>query len=224
MKARVNIIYSQMTRLCPVAFLFLFVSLSMVMPLASAKPYYACGSLDNSYGPFDYRNSAFVKNLDLVEGAHFTGEVEALERGHTAAMPGHDLDYTLRAFPNHHRALNAMARYQIRFPGGVPPEAAYTAECYFERATRFAPDDAIVRMLRGIYYAKTGKNQKALDDYKYTLKTLPDSSQVHYNIGLLYVKLKDFEMARKHAKRAYEIGFPLPGLRDQLKRAGEWEK
>lgn len=202
--------------------LFLFAYLSVMMPLASAKEYFECGSLENSYGPFDYRNSAFVKNLYLVESAHFTSNVETLESGSTAAMPGHDLDYTLRAFPNHHRALNSMANYQIRFPGSVPPEASHTAECYFERALRFTPDDATVRMLRGIYYAKIGKNQKALDDYKYTLEKSPNSSQIHYNIGLLYVKLKNFKLARMHAKRAYELGFPLPGLRDQLKRSGEW--
>lgn len=202
----------------------LYICLSVSAPLASAQAYSACGNLENAYGPYDYRNQAFAKNLKLVEIAHFTAKVESLVAGNTSTRPGHDLDYTLRAFPNHHRALYAMARYQMRFPGRRPPEANYTAECYFERAIRFAPDDETVRMLRGIYHAKIGDNEEALKDYMDALRIAPDSSQIHYNIGLLYVKLKKFEQARVHARRAYDLGFPLPGLRDQLKRVGEWEE
>jgi len=32
--------------------------------------------------------------------------------------------------------------------------------------------------------------------------------------------LKDFPAAQDHARRAYELGYPLPGLRDRLARAG----
>src|SRR4051812_47506028 len=62
-----------------------------------------CGSLANPYGPFDYRTSK--DKLDIVEGAHFTPDVETLRSGSTGSL-GADIDYTLRTSPNHHRALN----------------------------------------------------------------------------------------------------------------------
>lgn len=188
-----------------------------------ARAFTDCGNLENPYGPFDYRDPSFAENLHLVEIAHFTTSVESLIRGNTAIRPGHDLDYTLRAFPNHHRALNAMARYQLRFPGGPPPKAHYTAECYFQRAIRFTPDDEMVYMLRGNYRARSGKYKEALKDYEKALQLKPESAEIHYNLGLLYIKLKDYEKARLHALRAYQGGFPLPGLRDQLQRLGKWQ-
>jgi hypothetical protein len=51
---------------------------------------------------------------------------------------------------------------------------------------------------------------------------MPDSPEVHYNLGLVYVKEKNYEAARREAKNAYARGYPLKGLRDQLTRAGEW--
>jgi tetratricopeptide (TPR) repeat protein len=52
---------------------------------------------------------------------------------------------------------------------------------------------------------------------------LGDDLNVHYNLGLAYFELKDYDQALEHAKRAYALGHPLPGLRDKLKRAGKWE-
>jgi tetratricopeptide (TPR) repeat protein len=47
-----------------------------------------------------------------------------------------------------------------------------------------------------------------------------ESPEIHYFLGLVLVDLKDYERAREHAARAYELGYPLPGLRDKLARAG----
>jgi tetratricopeptide (TPR) repeat protein len=46
------------------------------------------------------------------------------------------------------------------------------------------------------------------------------SAVIHYLLGLVLVDLKDFPAAQEHARRAYELGYPLPGLRDRLARAG----
>ena len=67
-----------------------------------------CGPLANAFGPFDYRTEK-GNSLYLVESAHFTPAVEAVIAGNTTYIGG-DLDYTLRAFPNHHRALMSMIR------------------------------------------------------------------------------------------------------------------
>ena len=59
--------------------------------------------LHNAFGPFDYRTATKDK-LKLVESYHFTPKVESLIGGQSGTL-GADIDYTLRAFPNHPRAL-----------------------------------------------------------------------------------------------------------------------
>lgn len=47
-----------------------------------------------------------------------------------------------------------------------------------------------------------------------------NSPEIHYFLGLVYLKLKDLDNASAHAKQAYELGYPLQGLRRQLEAAG----
>src|SRR5690349_17127398 len=95
-----------------------------------------CGSLQNAYGPYDYTNSSDVATrLPIVEINHFTPDVESLIKGITGPVPM-ELDYTLRAFPNHSRALWAMARYQLDHPWRVT-DHFHSIECYFARAMAF---------------------------------------------------------------------------------------
>src|SRR6202000_1946248 len=69
-----------------------------------------CGSLHSSYGPFDYRDpGARGEALHLVEIAHFTNDVAELRRGNTSTVIA-DIDYTLRVFPHHARALASMSQ------------------------------------------------------------------------------------------------------------------
>lgn len=48
------------------------------------------------------------------------------------------------------------------------------------------------------------------------------TAEMHYFLGLVMVKQRDYDLARKHAQEAYKMGYPLPGLRNQLKAAGHW--
>jgi hypothetical protein len=162
--------------------------------------------------------------LPIVEAYHFNSDVEMLKRGMTAELPGGDLDYTLHAFPNHHRALYSMGRYALRYPNDrVPPGASYSAECYFERAIRFRADDSVVRLVYGIYLSLAKRNAEAIEQLKIGQKLDDDNSEIHYNLGLVYEKSGEDELALRHAKRAYELGFPLQGLRNILKRKGVWD-
>ena len=47
-----------------------------------------------------------------------------------------------------------------------------------------------------------------------------DSPEIHYFLGLAYLNLKDLDLASEHARRAYDLGYPLPGLRNKLAAAG----
>src|SRR4029453_16567757 len=46
-----------------------------------------CGSLENGYGPFDYR-TATPAQKHIVESYHFTQSVEALQQGKTTTLGG----------------------------------------------------------------------------------------------------------------------------------------
>lgn len=184
-----------------------------------------CGVLENAYGPFDYTNpSHFAERLPIVEAYHFNSDVEALKRGMTGELPGGDLTYTLHAFPNHHRALYSMGRYALQYPNErVPPGASYSAECYFQRAIRFRKDDAVVRLVYGIFLSMVKRNDDAIKQLKIGQQLDGNNPEIHYNLGLIYEKNGNDDLALKHAKRAYELGFPMQGLRNILKRKGVWD-
>lgn len=172
-------------------------------------------------GPADYRDPQFKQLLWNVETHHFQPDVQQLnENVHLNATIQDNLDYTLRAFPNHHRALYALMRYQWRKKStmGYPP-----AECYLQRAIAFAPDDGTVKHLYGLFLHKEGHLHEALEQYKAALELQPRSNELHYNVGLLYFDLKQYDEAMHHAAIAYRLGYPLPGLRDMLKDAGHWD-
>jgi len=179
-----------------------------------------CGDLGNAYGPYDYRTSK--DKLVIVEGAHFTKDVEALRRGITGPV-GADIDYTLRASPNHHRALIAMANLARKLNTERPQGANYTLACYFDRAIRFAGNDGVVRLIYGTYLSRAGKQKDAMQQLDVALSLDPNNANAHYNLGLLYFEGKDYPKARLHAQRAYELGFTLPGLKRMLEDVKQWE-
>lgn len=182
---------------------------------------YVCGSLQASYGPYDYRSDK--DKLQIVEQHHLTPEVVNLVAGTTGSIGG-DLSYTLRAFPNHHVALMAMAKLGEKEKTAKPAGAKYGVECYFQRAVRFRKDDEIVRILYASYLSRAGRNVEALSQLNEAARLGTDSANANYNMGLIFYDLKEYEKALFYAQQAYRLGFPLPGLRDKLKRAGKWKE
>ena len=187
---------------------------------ASAGNY--CGELKNHYGPLDYRMRGQV-NLEIVEGAHYTENVQKGDpRGATGDLAA-DLDYTLRAIPNHPLALNTIDMVSLRAKTARLPTAHFPTECYFLRAIRFTPDDAAVRAVYGNFLSERGRPAEALTMYNEAVRLAPENPTYNYNLGLAFVKMKQFDKAVPYAEKAYALGFPLPGLKNQLKTAGKWE-
>jgi hypothetical protein len=179
-----------------------------------------CGKLHtNHYGPYDYRTD--TDKLPIVENAHFTKEVEQGIKGNTSYL-GADLDYTLQAFPNHHRALVTLVQISLRDKTVHIPYAKFPVECYFDRAFRFTPDDGIARATYGTWLYGMGHYDKALAAYKDAIALDPENPMINYNLGLAYLKKGDFDHANLYAHKAYEQGYPLPGLKNQLAKAGKW--
>lgn len=183
---------------------------------------HVCGDpFVNHYGPFDYRTAPPKAKL-AVESYHYTPEVQQLLRGHTTTKLTADVAYTLNVFPNHHSALKTMADWAIKSKRNPPEGSRHTVECWFDRGLRFRPDDPMVKMLFGNYLIQIGKTSEAVKYLEEAERLEPRNGNLHYNLGLAYVKLGRLKDALESAHIAYAAGFPLPGLRNQLKRAGAW--
>ena len=183
----------------------------------------ACGSLDNgNNGPFDYAVERGRK-LTTVEEFHFTPSVERLIRGQSGSL-GDDLNYTLMAFPNHHRALMSKMALGEKVKSPQPPGAHFPVECYFERALRFRRSDTIVKMIYATFLSKKGRLPEAIQQLELATASAGDNPFTHNNIGLVYFDLKDYDKALQQAHRAIALGFTQNILRDQLQKIGKWSE
>ncbi|MDZ7829155.1 MAG: tetratricopeptide repeat protein [Halofilum sp. (in: g-proteobacteria)] len=180
---------------------------------------------------FDYTDpSDRANHLEIVERAHFTDKVRSLRGGEHQSHPLNDLAYTVGRFPNHHGALYSMIRYateslyarearnawaSVSRGGAFPPP-----ECYLQRAMDFAPEDHEVRLLAGLYFHRVDAHEQARKAYEKAVSLAPESAEVHYNYGLLLLDMKRYTEAREHGAKAYDLGYPLDGLRQKLAAAG----
>ena len=180
-----------------------------------------CGSLENNYGPFDYR-TATPHTLNVVQSVHFTPPIENLTRGGRDNPFGDDLAYTLRVFPNHHRALVSLQRLAEREKTDAPSYAKLSVACYFERAMRFQPDDLIVRMLFASYLIKKDRLDEATKQLDYVISHASDNPFTQFNAGLLFLDMKNYQRALAQAHRAAELGFIRTELKERLQAAGKW--
>lgn len=195
-------------------------ALTLTLPALAANNY--CGDLRNAYGPFDYRQrTSHPFELEIVERVHFTPDVENGIKG-SSALIGGDLGYTLRAWPNHHRALTTLYLYALRTHSVQLPGDKYPAECWFNRALRFAPDDGTVHAIYANFLYGLHRPAQADRELEIALSLEPDNPLINYNAGLAYLKLKKYDQALACAHKAYALGVPMQGLKKKLVEAGRW--
>lgn len=193
------------------------------LPAAHAQdaPMNPCGELGNAYGPFDYRKDK--DKLPIVENSHFTPPVQALVRGVSGPI-GAELDYALRAFPNHHRVLATLERLGQKTQSERPPGLRYNIGCYFERAVRFAPDDAVARMMFAHYLGTHGQLPGAVAQLEEATVLAGDNAFTHYNVGMVYAELGQWDRALAQSHKASALGFERPDLKAMLQKAGKWQE
>ncbi len=180
-----------------------------------------CGPVPDEHVQWDYRRATQRQRVE-VEGAHFSPQTEALISGKRGTLAG-DLQYTLGASPNHHRALVAITRWGERLRSPQPANMRYSIECYFDRAIRFAPDDQVVRMLYASYLSKrNGREAEAVTQLQKAVELAADNPLTQYNVGLIYVDMKRYDEALAHAHRAMALGMDRPELKQSLVAAGKW--
>jgi len=185
--------------------------------------------IEGRHGPFDYRR-ATAQEKTLVEAYHFVEHFRGYQQGKIKITkvqdgiieyPAAGFSYTLWAFPNHPQALLAMEDLSRRFKTDRPPGSQLRVHCYFQRAVRFVPDDGLVRALYGYYYARRKLGTEAEAELAAAQELSPSDVNVQLYLAWSYIELGKANNAAVHAKRAYELGYPLPGLREKLKKAGQ---
>ncbi len=176
------------------------------------------------FGPYDYTmRSQIPKDLTIVETYHFTPEVEQLIAGHSGTIEG-DIDYTLRAWPNHHKALLSIVRYQLGINSKMRQGKLKTPpECYLQRAIHFSPQDSASYSIYAYYLNKVGQSKRAADVYEKAIKITPNNAKLEYAYSLLLIELKKYDEALDFAKKAYAHGKPPLALQNKLKKLGVWK-
>jgi len=188
---------------------------------------FVCSGGGQGYGPYDYRTATHFQR-NIVESAHFTPDMEFLRGGKAGSIsplleiPG-NLDYTLRAIPNHHRALLTAIRFQLKANKNIIKEKLKTpVECYFQRAINFSPNDPRIYFLYGYYLHKVGRLNGSQEMFEKSLEISPNSIKTQYAYGLLLVDMKKYDKALEYAKKIYKQGNFHPGLRNKLIMHGVW--
>lgn len=203
--------------------LSLLAGIILVGPVSAEVGEIACGPIKygTHYGPYDYRTTT-KPGRDLVENAHFTPKVESTRGGNTSMTAGGDLNYTLRVFPNHPRALMTLIKLSEKEKRSKPFGMEYSVLCWLDRAERFTPNDAMVKMIYGTYLIKNGNTNEGATKLDEALELAGDNGNIHYNLGLAYFDLKDYDKSLASAHKANQLGFQLPGLRNKLEKIGKW--
>jgi tetratricopeptide (TPR) repeat protein len=192
-----------------------------------------CTGNDQGFGPYDYTNLAHKTDkiggggdtaLGIVERAHFKPSTENLLKSKFGSFLA-DFDYTLRAWPNHHKALLSLVRFDLEVRNKIrKPEVIITpVECYFKRAINFSPKDWVTYSIYGHYLRKIGELEKSKSIFENALMIKPGESKLEYSYSLLLIDMKDYEKALEHAKKAYESGNPPDGLKKTLTKLGVWK-
>jgi Tfp pilus assembly protein PilF len=163
--------------------------------------------------------------MPIVESNHFTPEVENHIKGKSGYLED-DLDYTLRAIPNHHKALLSVIRYQLKLNKKlmIKHNLLTPVECYLQRAIHFSPNDATSFTLYAYYLKEIGQPQKAADLYQKALTIDPNNAKMQYSYSLLLIELKQYDKALEYAEIAYTHGKPPEGLKNKLIKLGVWKK
>lgn len=204
-------------------------SLLMAAALSASPSFAQTFDCDmNLTGAFDYvvaaAGGAGQGYLRAAENAHFRPQVEHLVRGLTSATPGPDLEYLLRRFPNHLRALVAMSRLAAKTPGLRPTDVTLSIECFFERALAIRRSDPIPRILYADFLSRNKQTEPALGQLAQAARLAVDHAGAQYSIGLAYLQMKQYDQALEHAHRARALGDRRDGLQIALTKLGKWRE
>ncbi len=171
------------------------------------------GQVHNYFGKLTPQERQLLKDNERV---HLSKAMAHLRSGkkHRLEYAEAEFKYILAIWPNHPASLQGMTDVAIRL--GRPE----VADFYFRKALEFFPEVPETYALYGIYLYKINDLDRSIEMLEKAVQLAPHSSQNHYLLGLSYYAAKQYDLALQHAQQAYNMGYPLPGLRDLLSKKG----
>jgi tetratricopeptide (TPR) repeat protein len=172
------------------------------------------GNLD-FYAP---RSAQHKQTLSNVEQFHMApARVHIGNKQYASALA--DLEFVLNYFSNHPQALVSLSDLCQAWKS---PQCDRAAERRFQSAIERNPEVAQSHVVQALYLHRNGKVEEAVRSYKRAIELAPDSLNAHYNIGLAYFDLKQYDLANLHAQKSYALGVTLTALRTRLEKVGKW--
>jgi len=172
---------------------------------------------DNDY----YKARLTKEGADLlrkVEGYHLKQGMDKMRAGSYAYAYG-DFDFILRYFPNHPQGLALITELcDVRWKND-----RCDSEARLRKAIELNPRAPQTYVVYGVHLQRLKRTAEAVESYKRAIELDPAAGNAHYNLGLIYLEQKEFELANRHAQLAYATGMPYPALRDRLTQAGQWK-
>jgi Flp pilus assembly protein TadD len=90
------------------------------------------------------------------------------------------------------------------------------AEEVLNEIKEISPDTINVYNSLGVLFRKKGEFKKALLNYQKALKLHPDKPGIHYNIGRVYIEMKDPETAKSFFAKALKLNPSFDDAREIL--------
>jgi len=166
--------------------------------------------------PYNYYVPAPDRLLENVEKYHLQQGIDKIKKGQFE-YAWSEFAFMLHYFPNHPLALQHISSLSRQI------EKTSRAQKYFDRAIKLYPQESATYALYGIFMHKTENYEEAITQYKRAIQLDDTPAEYHYNLGLSYLALEQYDNANYSAQKAYALGYPLPGLKNQLIAAGAWK-
>ena len=153
----------------------------------NAEYYYNIGYIMTAQGKYSEAIKAFRKAamIDRLFAKAYEGMGRAFQK---LGQPEEAEKYMIRAADIH------MSKENID-----------EAEEVLNEIKEISPDTINVYNSLGVLFRKKGEFKKSLLNYKKALKLHPDKPGIHYNIGRLYIEMKDPETAKSFFVKALKL-------------------
>ena len=169
----------------------------------------------DSYDPAHHH----CAGLALLARARLERDPQA--RGHLLRRAREESSYTLRGITPARPLFSSVNTNLARVEQALGNVVG--AQWFYEGTIQAKPKDPQAYIGLAILYKDTKRLDLARETLEKGLIAVEDNGiEIHYNLGLICLELKDTECAQSHARVAYEKGYPLPGLKRKLAERGLW--
>jgi len=173
--------------------LYIFVSPFLWPPLVFSQEYRIFDYFSTETNP---EAKAYIKSVDTYHTNKVMNWIH--NKNYDAALS--DLQFALKRFPNHPKALMLIVTYAhfTNSPNMAMP--------YYERAIKLFPQHAITYAQYGTYLVDIGIVQIGIERLKKAIEINPKLSIAYKWLSEAYIKKGDIELARKTIEKAKELG------------------